>query len=98
MVALTSVLRDRWVTTRAFYSASFCRRKADGSTDSGPFSRAEPCEFGMMLSEAFVRTSNIDDRTMIVVVEPNLKTATAPQGGVGSNLTLLGRGATPRPE
>src|SRR5262245_53135291 len=33
MVALTSVLRDRWVRTRALYSASFCRRKADGSAD-----------------------------------------------------------------
>jgi hypothetical protein len=33
MVALTSALRDRWVRTRALYSASFCRRRADGSTD-----------------------------------------------------------------
>src|SRR5262245_10683541 len=33
MVALTSVLRDSWVTTRAFYSALFCRQRADGSTD-----------------------------------------------------------------
>src|SRR6266516_5884883 len=32
MVALTSALRDRWVTTRALYSASFCPRRADGST------------------------------------------------------------------
>src|SRR6266540_2501700 len=31
MVALTSALRDRWVRTGAFYSASFCRRRADGS-------------------------------------------------------------------
>jgi hypothetical protein len=31
MVALTSVLRDRWVRTRALYSASFCRLRADGS-------------------------------------------------------------------
>src|SRR5262245_47570514 len=33
MVALTSVLRDKWVRTRALYSASFCRRKADGRAD-----------------------------------------------------------------
>src|SRR6516164_8308219 len=33
MVALTSALRDRWVRTRALYSASFCRRKADGNAD-----------------------------------------------------------------
>jgi hypothetical protein len=31
MVALTFVLRDRWVRTRALYSASYCHRKADGS-------------------------------------------------------------------
>ena len=31
MVALTSALRDRWVRTRALYSASFCRLRADGS-------------------------------------------------------------------
>src|SRR5215831_8365204 len=32
MVALTSALPDSWVRTRAFYSVSFCHRKADGST------------------------------------------------------------------
>src|SRR4030095_7576672 len=32
MVALTSALRDRWVRTGAFYSVSFCRRRADGRT------------------------------------------------------------------
>src|SRR5262249_11157404 len=31
MVALMSALRDRWVRTRALYSASFCRLGADGS-------------------------------------------------------------------
>src|SRR5262249_60880613 len=31
MVALTSALRDRSVTTGAFYSVSFCHRRADES-------------------------------------------------------------------
>src|SRR5262245_22472133 len=41
MVALTSVLRDRWVRTRALYSASSCRLRADGSAD---FTKAVPTE------------------------------------------------------
>src|SRR5262249_26217599 len=32
MVALTSALQGRWVQTRAFCSALFCRWRADGST------------------------------------------------------------------
>jgi hypothetical protein len=32
MVALTSALGDRWVRIGAFYSALFCRSRADGST------------------------------------------------------------------
>src|SRR6266480_5054759 len=32
MVAPTFALRDRWVRTRALYSASYCRQRADGST------------------------------------------------------------------
>src|SRR5262245_44775113 len=32
MVALTSALQGRWVRTRAFCSASFCRSRADKST------------------------------------------------------------------
>jgi hypothetical protein len=34
MVALTSALRDRWVRTRALYSASFCHWRADGQGES----------------------------------------------------------------
>src|SRR5262245_23794830 len=67
MVALTSALRDRWVRTRAFYSALFCRQRADGRTDfrrkAAPEGKATaaPCtngraETGLRLS-AFERTS-----------------------------------------
>jgi hypothetical protein len=41
MVALTSALRDRWVRTGAFYSASFCRRRADESTEGRGHGRAK---------------------------------------------------------
>src|SRR5215831_16681870 len=35
MVVLTSALRDRWVRTRALYSALFCRQRADRFSDEG---------------------------------------------------------------
>jgi hypothetical protein len=35
MGALTFARRDKWVRTRAFYSASFCHRRGNGSCPSG---------------------------------------------------------------
>src|SRR5262245_14769004 len=40
MVALTSALQDRWVRTRAFYSVSFCHRRADGSMGRVPMPKS----------------------------------------------------------
>jgi len=54
MVALTSALRDRWVRTRAFYSASFCRRRADGSTEgSGAWTRQDSSPEFPYVSDGF---------------------------------------------
>src|SRR5258708_22443520 len=41
MVVLTSALGDRWVRTGAFYSVSFCRRRADGRTEVAGDERAD---------------------------------------------------------